>query len=46
MLKSARRKIVRFLLVTAVAVILIGSPSVTPTYAGGSGTGGSHNTGG
>jgi hypothetical protein len=46
MLKSFRTKIVRLLLATAVAVILIGSPSVMPAYAGGSGTGGSHNTGG
>jgi hypothetical protein len=46
MLKSLRAKIVRLLLATAVAIILIGSPSVIPAYAGDCGTGGSHNTGG
>lgn len=46
MLKSLRARFVRLLLATAVAVILIGSPSVMPAHAGGSGTGGSHNTGG
>jgi hypothetical protein len=46
MLKAVRRKIVRLLLATAVAIILIGPPSVTPAYAGSCGTSGSHNCGG
>lgn len=46
MLKSLRAKLARLLLATAVAVMLIGSPSVMPAYASGSGSGGSHNTGG
>jgi hypothetical protein len=46
MLKSLHTKLVRLLLVAAAAVILLGSPSVTPAYAGDCGTGGSHNTGG
>lgn len=46
MLKSLRAKLARLFLATAVAVMLIGNPSVMPAYAGDSGTGGSHNTGG
>lgn len=46
MLKSLRAKLVRLLLATAVAVILIGTPSVLPAYAGDCATSGSHNCGG
>jgi hypothetical protein len=46
MLKSLRAKLARLLLATAVAVMLIGSPSVMPAHTSGSGAGGSHNTGG
>jgi hypothetical protein len=46
MLKSLRARFIRLLLATAVAAILIGSPSAIPVYAGDCGTGGSHNTGG
>ncbi len=46
MLKSLRVKIVRLLLATAVAAVLIGTPVTPPAYAGDCGTSGSHNCGG